>query len=410
MTVMAEDSLTAAAQSGEGAGTSLQVSPLTDSARIARFIAFLHRDAGAPRVDLEPHQGQEYLFEVSVPPSRIIEALLDSPDFRPRSLRSFAEGRLQVRLSGSEPATAAETRTAPPAGAVPPRAPASNRAPPNSDGEAARRQAPPTTAIAMPSSNHVTMPEAAPESETLPVAEDQQQIVDALKRLSHVLDESLDAVAAPAGAASYEPEEAPAVEEAPVTAASPAAEERSGPDAAETKVAAEERFEPDVAETETPAAVTPPVPAAPEEERRQPVAEAPIFLRASDGEADEAAGAFAAEAPRAERETEAEVPAETASAAGSAAEAGVQLIARPFSNFGQLNRFITVIGALADVRSVTLRRFRDGTLALAVDCADAAAFGSRLRTQREIPVEVLSEGDGTIEVTVQEESRQTVSA
>ena len=353
---MPEGSPTSAAQSGDGAGTSLQVSPLAGSARIARFVTFLHRDVGATRVDIEPQPGDEYTFQIPLPLDRIIEALLDSIEFRPQSLRSFAGGRLQVRLPAAEQVSVAAPAS-PEAGPVEPQASSASETEPLAarTPEAARTQPP------MPQEAS-EVERSAPEAAAAPAA-DERQLFDALTRLSNMLDASTVPSDATAPAAESIPDE-------PALDAEPSAEA--------------------------------PMPVASVEAVEAPPTE--------ESEAEELPEAAAAEERRMAPQSEDEDPAPPVAAGGASGEAGVQLIARPFSNFGQLNRFITAIGGLTDVRSVTLRRFRDGTLWLAVDCSDAAAFGARLRGQSEIPVDVLSESAGTIEVTVREESRQAASA
>jgi hypothetical protein len=366
---MAETPRTTAAPF-EGAGTLLEVSPLSGSARIAHFIAFLHHEVGAPEVDLAPHAGHEYAFQVALSPERLIEALLDSVDFRPQSLRSFSEGRLQVRLAGAEPARIYATEGAPAAAARPQPVAGAVSAPPAPEVEQSEIVAAPEAEVAQPTDRSAAAPDTAQEAEPVALpASEEHQLFEALTRLSHVLDESL---------------------------AEPAAEPAEQADTV-SSVAAEPAA--------VPAAPAEAIPAvdAPAQSSAPAMQSTSTEDRSEDHRRDERSAVSAAAPPV----TEAAQPAVPQ---GAPAESGVQLIARPFSNFGQLNRFITAIGALTDVRSVTLRRFRDGTLWLAVDCVDARAFGARLRNQRDIPVEVVSEGDGTIEVTVREEPRQAASA
>ena len=360
-----------AARSGEAVSTSLQVSPLVGSARIARFVAFLHRDVGAPEVDFEPHQGQEYSFQLPLPADRIIEALLDSVDFRPQSLRSFAAGRLHVRLADVQPGSAAEIQRAPAPSETPQPESRPDAAPLARDAETNRQQTAPGAGISDQGANHSSAPpiEAAPEKAApepaAPIVSEERRLFDALTRLSHVL----------------------------------------GSSAAEESLSRSTTDEPAAADAELASSV--PTASAGVEESREPSAEAPVFLRGDERAVEDAPEE---DARRSVPESETSAPERPVPAPDGAPATGVQLIARPFSNFGQLNRFITAIGGLTDVRSVTLRRFRDGTLWLAVDCADATAFGARLRAQHEIPVEVLTEADGTIEVTVREEPRQAASA
>lgn len=340
-------------QECEDQGTALDVSPLAGSRQVARFVHFLHHEVHAPEVDLEPQPDERYQFRLAITPAQVIQALLDSTEFRPASLRSFASGALVVRLAGGEP--------------IP--APDGEESNPNREGP---QQTPaPRTEASPPPENESRAPAAGGrvEPESAQQEADGNQLLQALARLAHALDE------APAVGP-------PSTPEPPASNAGEAAPSPAGAEEAERPADAL------VAEADATEVAHQPVPEG--RENGAPPVQEPVFLR------DTAASSPALEDPEAE------------SLAGEAAQ-GVQLVARPFSNFGQLNRFITAIGGLPDVRSVALRRFRDGTLWLAVDCVNTGAFSARLRAQREIPIEIVSEGEGTIEVAVREESRQAAS-
>ena len=83
--------------------TALEVWPFDAPERAVRFLTFLHEEAEASDVDLEPAPDGRYRFRVSSPSSTVIAALLGSSEFFPQTLHSSASGPLAVQLGPSQP-------------------------------------------------------------------------------------------------------------------------------------------------------------------------------------------------------------------------------------------------------------------------------------------------------------------
>ena len=92
-------SSTGAAADGEveSSSTTLEIWPIADAKRVARLVRFLH-GAGVGEVSFEPQTGGRYQFEAAISPEGLLTAFLDSTEFRPKSLRSFASARLEICL------------------------------------------------------------------------------------------------------------------------------------------------------------------------------------------------------------------------------------------------------------------------------------------------------------------------
>jgi len=83
----------------------------------------------------------------------------------------------------------------------------------------------------------------------------------------------------------------------------------------------------------------------------------------------------------------------------------IQVVAHPFANFGRLNQFITVVGGLPGVRTVTLRRFRNGILRLAVDYTGATPLSTHLKLALGESANILSDSGELIEIAVPEQEQ-----
>lgn len=77
-----------------------------------------------------------------------------------------------------------------------------------------------------------------------------------------------------------------------------------------------------------------------------------------------------------------------------------QVVAYPFENFSSVNSFINAIRALPDVRYVAPRRFRAGTIQLAVDYAGALPLSDRIRALETFAPQIVNETEDTITVAI----------
>lgn len=82
---------------GESPSTTLVIWPITDAKRVARLVMFLHT-VGVAAVGFEPQTGERYAFEIAMDSEDLLRSFLDSAEFRPKSLRSFASSRLEICL------------------------------------------------------------------------------------------------------------------------------------------------------------------------------------------------------------------------------------------------------------------------------------------------------------------------
>ena len=87
----------AAVSETERPSTTLEIWPIVDAKRVAGLVRFLH-GAGVDEVGFEPQIGGRYTFEAAMASEALLIAFLDSTEFRPKSLRSFASGRLEICL------------------------------------------------------------------------------------------------------------------------------------------------------------------------------------------------------------------------------------------------------------------------------------------------------------------------
>jgi hypothetical protein len=78
----------------------------------------------------------------------------------------------------------------------------------------------------------------------------------------------------------------------------------------------------------------------------------------------------------------------------------LQLIAYPFENFSGVNSFINAVRLLPDVRYVAPRRFRAGTIQLAVDYAGAEPLAERIRSLETFMPQIVSEDEESVTVTI----------
>src|SRR5689334_6206657 len=83
--------------------TALEVWPFDAPERAVRFLTFLHEEAEASDVDLEPAPDGRYRFRVSSPSSTVVAALLGSSEFFPQTLHSSTTGPLSIQLGPSQP-------------------------------------------------------------------------------------------------------------------------------------------------------------------------------------------------------------------------------------------------------------------------------------------------------------------
>jgi hypothetical protein len=77
--------------------TTLRVSPIFDAKRAASLVMFLHSN-GVDEVGFAPQTNGCFQFEVPIPFEELLAAFLDSGEFQPRAVRSFASGRLEITL------------------------------------------------------------------------------------------------------------------------------------------------------------------------------------------------------------------------------------------------------------------------------------------------------------------------
>lgn len=77
------------------------------------------------------------------------------------------------------------------------------------------------------------------------------------------------------------------------------------------------------------------------------------------------------------------------------------VIAQPFDSFRELNGFVSAVAALPDVRRATPRRFRAGTLHLAVEYSGALSLAALLRRLASFGPTVGEADDGTLTVLVE---------
>ncbi len=87
----------------ESVDTWIEAWPLNEAGRITRFVLFLQQIVESDDVELQLQPGGHYLFHVSAPPSRVLEAVLQFSGAFPAEIRASASGRLTVRFT-SEPA------------------------------------------------------------------------------------------------------------------------------------------------------------------------------------------------------------------------------------------------------------------------------------------------------------------
>jgi hypothetical protein len=78
----------------------------------------------------------------------------------------------------------------------------------------------------------------------------------------------------------------------------------------------------------------------------------------------------------------------------------LQLIAYPFENFSGVNSFINAVRLLPDVRYVAPRRFRAGTIQLAVDYAGVEPLAERIRSLDSFMPRIVSEDEESVTVTI----------
>lgn len=78
----------------------------------------------------------------------------------------------------------------------------------------------------------------------------------------------------------------------------------------------------------------------------------------------------------------------------------IQVVAYPFENFSSVNSFINAIRTLPDVRYVAPRRFRAGTIQLAVDYAGALPLSDRIRGLETFAPQIVNESEDTITVAI----------
>lgn len=383
-------------QSDDSPQTWIEVEPLEPAERAASFITFLLRFLPNTEVQFGPRAGGRYRFHLAAPAARFIQALLESVQFVPIALRSSTDGELYVTL--------------PTSGGVSP--------------------------AADPASGISTEAEALPP------------LVGALDRLDgaigELLDQSMEAKIERLIQCldlEAQPEPIAAVEEDEPWQAEQAADgvDEEPPEAAEASPATEseaadqpETAPPPAGEDEPVAAAeaSPPVVAAGDGRYRIllgdscPVckamsrisfpAERPPQLPIAGCRAEDGCRCTLPDLPAVGSEAqEAMITADLWRAAGDVAadrdeeavHVQIQLVAHPFANFGRLNQFITMVGGLAGVRSVTLRRFRNGILRLAVDYAGTEPLSAHLRAAKDIPLEILSDGGDLIELAVSDDGR-----
>ncbi|MGI8554408.1 MAG: hypothetical protein ACR2PL_27015, partial [Dehalococcoidia bacterium] len=85
----------------ESSDSGIEAWPLSEPARVARFVTFLHQVVHADDVDLQAQKDGHYRFNVPVPPSRVLEFLLQFSSTFPAAIRSSDSGQFQVRFVGS---------------------------------------------------------------------------------------------------------------------------------------------------------------------------------------------------------------------------------------------------------------------------------------------------------------------
>jgi hypothetical protein len=76
------------------------------------------------------------------------------------------------------------------------------------------------------------------------------------------------------------------------------------------------------------------------------------------------------------------------------------VIAYPFENFSSVNSFINAVRLLPDVRYVAPRRFRAGTIQLAVDYTGAEPLAERIRTLVAFTPRIVAEDEESVTVTI----------
>ena len=79
----------------ENPSTTLEIAPLTGAKRVAGLVMFLH-SAGVDEVGFEPRADGRYQLEVACSSEALLTAFLESTEFRPKAVRSFASGRLEI--------------------------------------------------------------------------------------------------------------------------------------------------------------------------------------------------------------------------------------------------------------------------------------------------------------------------
>jgi hypothetical protein len=91
---------------------------------------------------------------------------------------------------------------------------------------------------------------------------------------------------------------------------------------------------------------------------------------------------------------------ETYVASRSAAPQNIQVVAYPFENFSGVNSFINAVRLLPDVRYVAPRRFRAGTIQLAVDYMGEESLADRLRSLTSFTPHIVQQDDETVTVAI----------
>lgn len=409
---------TSADQSPE---TWLEVRPLEGLERAACFVSFLLQAIPRAELGFGPREGDCYRFNLAAPPSTIIRALLESTEFTPVALRALESGELQVTLQHGGHGLNSEGQEE----LVPSQQPVA--------GDEANEENSEESSTADEDEGELSAPwtpiaaedifvEAEPCQAEPSQADAGPPLVGALEQLDSAIGELLQQLTVET--AMRGPNEAGVVEleraepsDSPNDAPLENRGARSEEPAAERAVEAEEREE----ETQTPVVEAEPAEAGDAEKRYHIIVgdDCPVCRAVSRI-------SFTADRPpelpiAGCRATDGcgcglpEFEPETGQAAGSSSSEDserplafhglIQLVAHPFGNFGRLNQFITMVGGLPGVRSVTLRRFRNGILRLAVDYTGTAPLSTHLKTAMEIPLEVLSDGGDLIEIAVADDGR-----